>query len=264
MAGFTKQNTMKNTLTIVALTALFAGALFAAETTTSWVDDLSVQASVGFDSEYVFRGRNIDHNVITATLDGSYKLYKGSLYTGLKSINGQDSTYTETNLYVGYKLPVYEKFSADFGGTYYYYSNDNPAIDRTFELYAGLIYNGLYVNPAVYVFYDFALEQWVGELSGKYSWDLSKYGMANTSLDVGAFLGVLAADDADSDQVAGDTKNSYMYYGVTADLVYSFTKTASASIGIAYNGNDDDQSTGDKLFDRENSFFWGAKFTAGF
>jgi len=256
---------MKQTLTIVALSALFVGALFAADTMkSSWTDGLSVQSSVGFESEYVFRGRNIAHNVAVWTLDGSYKLYKGTLYSGVKSLNGQNTTYTENDFYVGYKLPVYEKFSADFGGTYYWYTNGAPAIDRTFELYAGLIYSGLYVNPAVYVYYDFALERWVGELSGKYSWDLAKYGCANTSFDVGAFLGVLSSRDTNSDQVAGNAKNSYMYYGASADLVYSFNKTASASVGIRYVGNDDDAATGGALFDRENSFFWGTKFSAGF
>jgi hypothetical protein len=267
---------MKKTLTIIALAGLFVGALFAAETkTSSWIDGLSVNSSVGFESEYVYRGRNIAHNVAVWTLNGSYKLYKGSLYAGAIGYNGQDATYTENDLYLGYKLPVYEKFSADFGGTYYWYTNQGTTgstafptgnIDNTFELYTGVIYNGLWVNPAAYVYYDFMLRQFVVEASGKYSWDLAKYGVANTALDVGAAIGWLNSEDANGDTVAGKPHNGYTYYGVNADVVYSFNKNASASVGIGYAGNDDEAQkvTSNKLFARENNFFWSAKFSAGF
>lgn len=264
----THKNTMKKILSIVALSVMLVGAAFAdsKSKTSNWTDSLSMHSSVGFESEYVFRGRNLAHNVTVWTLEGSYKLYNGSLYAGATGFNGQQHNYTETDFYVGYKMPLHEKFSADFGFTYYWFSNQDlsPSIDRTYEIYAGLMYNGWVVNPAVYVYYDFALERWTGELSGKYSWDLAKYGWARTSLDVGAFVGTVSADDADSDQVAGDTSNGYNYAGVTADLVYAFNKNASASVGIRYIRNDDDAQTGGELFDREESFGWGAKFSAGF
>lgn len=258
---------MKKILSIVALSVMFVGAAFAdSKTAASWTDSLSLNSSVGFESEYVFRGRNIAHNVAIWHLEGSYKLYNGSLYAGVTGFNGQQYTYTENDLYIGYKMPLQKNFSADFGATYYWYTNQTtaPTIDRTYELYAGLMYNGYVVNPAIYVYYDFALERWTAELSGKYSWDLAKYGWAKTSLDVGAFLGTSAAKDADSDQVAGKTKNSYNYAGVTADVVYAFNKNASASVGIRFIANDDNNPSTNAMTAREENFGWGAKFSAGF
>jgi len=64
-----------------------------------------------------------------------------------------------------------------------------------------------------------------------------------------------------------------LYYGATADLVYSFNKNAKASVGIRYAGNNDGGFMGssgigfdpnDGLLNRENNFYWGTKLSAGF
>lgn len=262
---------MKKTLTIVALSALFVGALFADGATNkspmAWMDNLSLKSSVGFESEYVYRGKNLAHNVTIWTLQGSYKLYKGNLYAGTIGYNGTSATYTEQDIYVGYKMPIDEKFSLDVGYTYYWYPNQSlaPTIDRTNEVYAGVMYNGLYVNPAAYIYYDIDLEQIIVELSGKYSWDLAKYGWANTSFDVGGYVGWLNSDDTNGSQVDAGASNGYTYWGVTADLVYALTKNASVSAGLRYVGNDDEAdkvTTG--IAAREDNFGWGFKFSAGF
>lgn len=272
---------MNKTLRMIALSGLFAGALLAADKATakSWTDDLALKTTVGFESEYVYRGKELGLHSVQLSVEGAYKLYNGSLYAGVWSTNpvGANSSGAnyltpyekEANFYVGYKMPVYEKFTADVGATYYWYLDNNQGtfFNNRREIYAGLIYNGLFVNPAAYVFYDFDAKAITGELSGKYSYDLAKFGMANTAVDVGAYVGGVSASDAAAGYTgAGKVHNGYMYWGTTADVVYSITKNASASVGIRYAGNNDGQNifvNGDFRNSADN-LWWGTKLTAGF
>jgi uncharacterized protein (TIGR02001 family) len=266
---------MKNVLKIIALSGLIVSASFAATpaAATSWMDDLSVKGSIGFESEYLYRGQALAMDTIVTSVEGAYKLYNGSLYAGVLNHDSVgNSAFSESDFYVGYKLPVYEKFSADVGYTYYWYQQNANEVaiahgvtpDRRNEIYAGVVYNGLWVNPAAYIYYDFNTEAVTGEVSGKYSLDLAKYGVAKTALDLGAFIGATSVDDVTGGQA---TKNSagYAYYGATADVVYSFTKSAAASVGIRYGGRcNNGGSDVSVLYPETNSFYWGAKFTAGF
>ena len=271
---------MKKLFTFITLVGLFTGAVFAADqaaSSSSWFNsaDLSVKGSVAFESEYLYRGRALAFDTIVTSVEGAYKLYNGSLYAGVLNHDSATSSQptaislstalSESDFYVGYKLPVYEKFSADFGYTYYWYQQNGVTPDRRNEIYAGVVYNGLWINPAAYIYYDFNMQAITGELSGKYSLDLAKYGCAKTALDLGGYFGAISANDVLAGQGPGGFKSSsgYIYYGATADLVYSFTKNAAASVGIRYAGN----NGGDVfsvIYPERNSFFWGAKFTAGF
>jgi hypothetical protein len=235
---------------IIALSAMFAGALFA-------VEGLSVSESVGFESEYLYRGLSVADSTLVATVDASYKLYNGSLYASVLAAVPNEAVYfdKEVKSTVGYKLPVYGKFTADVGASYDWFTNGSYLNrDYSREIYAGVTYAGLYVNPAIYAKYDFDLKAWTVDVSGSYSWDLAKYGVANTSVDVGAHYAYISADDADN---AGNS-DSYAYYGANADVVYHFSKTASASVGARYASNNEDTEVGD------NNVFWGFKLSAGF
>ena len=259
---------IKNVLKIIALSGLCASAAFAATTSpTSWFNsaDLSVKGSVGFESEYLYRGRALAMDTLVTSVEGAYKLYNGSLYAGFLNHDSVKSSFSESDFYVGYKMPVYEKFSADVGYTYYWYQQPTGATpDRRNEIYAGVVYNGFWVNPAAYIYYDFNTDAITGELSGKYSLDLAKYGWANTAVDVGAYLGGTSIDDVTGGQ---GTKSSagWTYYGVTGDLVYSFNKNASASVGVRYGGNNNNGGAViGALYPEKNSLYWGTKFSAGF
>lgn len=246
---------MKNTLKIIALSGLFVGTLFA-------VEGLSINGSVGFESEYVFRGMQQADESLQATVEVAYDIYGGSAYAGL-FVNEPIATTADTNeidLYIGYQMPVFEDYTADFGYISYLYPSDASVARDTREIYAGLTYNGLYVNPAAYVYYDFDLEQIALQLSGDYSIDLADYGVENTTVDFGMYWGVLSAQDADG---AG-ADNGYEYCGLTADAVYHFTADAAASVGVRFTGNNDDVATGSAQAQREKNAFWGFKFAAGF
>lgn len=254
---------MKQILTIVALLGLLAGSAFAANTAAkSWTDGLSINSSVGYESEYVFRGVRLNHNSLVTSLEGAYKLYNGSLYAGVLNHDGLSSTYGLSQLYVGYKLPVQDKFTADVGYTFYWATQNNSVPNHSNEIYAGVTYNGLYVNPSAYIYYDFDQSALTAELSGKYSLDLAKYGWANTSLDLGAYVGGVSSGDLLAGYANSKIHDGYAFYGATADLVYSFNKTTAASVGIRYGGNNDGNSI--MVQNNEDSFFWGAKVSAGF
>jgi hypothetical protein len=199
---------------LLILACLSASVLFADQAVSkSWADNLSVNGSIGYESEYVYRGWNIAHSDMVTSIEAAYKLYNGSLYAGavnnriLGSSNFITELYgdNETNLYVGYKMPLYDKFNIDAGFTYYWYNVatggwSSPWIDFCREVYTGVTYDGLWIAPAAYVYYDFDREAWTGELSGKYSVCLAKYGIANTALDLGAYCGGVSANDIGTDQ----------------------------------------------------------------
>jgi hypothetical protein len=275
---------MKSSFTLalglcLALCSLATAATPAAQS-SSWSDNLSVNMSVGFESEYFSHGWDLAHDVVISTVGADYKLYQGTLYAQLldKNIVGQEDAGLKasignniTELAVGYKLPVYDKVTADVGYFQYFFT-DNAFMPTWREIYGGLTYNGLYVNPSLYLWYDFDRSATFVELSGGHSYSLAKYGLDKTSLKVGGLIGGFTGDNVWTDSgndFLGISKKSlgYMYYDVTADLVYSLNKNTSASVGVRYGGGTagiNGGASGDSLIDRKNDLWWGTKFAYKF
>lgn len=250
------------------VSAFLVGSLFAVE--PSVASKLSLSNTIAFESQYMFRGHGIADHSIQASVAGNYELFKGSLYgnvwTGVPVGNNASSFAHEVDFTIGYKLPMSEKYTLDFGCFHYWYP-DNTAgavANRTNEFYAGVSYNGFCINPAAYLYYDINLETITGELSAGYGWDLTKVGFQKTTLDLLGSLGAVSANDADGDQIDGKTHNGYMYYCLTADVTYHFNDDSLAAVGVRYAGNNDNQATGNAVYDREDNIWWGMKFTVGF
>jgi len=238
----------------------FAGV---ASASANIVEDLSISGSFDYESEYIFRGQNYAGHSFQPGVEFGYGVLGGDAYVGVWSSheisnNSDGLNDTEVDFYAGYALGLNELVQdlplvLDVGFTYYMYPDSNTVvagvgewgIDRTREAYVGLAAD-MPLSPALYYYYDFDLEQSVLELSVGHSFDLAEFIDVNASLDIGAYWGFVQTDNLGANQndalftSAGiGQENGYSYGGISADIVYALSETASASVGGRYSANND-------------------------
>ncbi len=243
---------MKNKISIILVSSLLSAITAFGQLDLS---ELSMTASFDFESQYVFRGKDL----ADASFQPSVELEVGGFYSGIWLNEPTDDVRgasNEVDIYFGYTVNVEDSYNVDVGVTYYWYPTA-ATVSRSREIYAGIALEHDY-NPALYIYYDFDLEQITLELSAGYSFDISDQ-VANSSIDVKGYWGLLQTDDKNAGQMATTVENGYTYLGFSVDYVYSFNDTSSLSTGIRYGGNNDGVING-----REDSFWWGVSFSSGF
>ena len=182
---------MKNRLLILSLAV--ATSWCAARTPEAW-DDISVSGSVGYCSEYVFRGYYQTSGALQGSVEIGYPFYQGDIYVGVWSnqpIANPDQT-SEIDGHIGYVIPIFKQLHIDFGHIYYWYPEDNRnvsipnqppgflrGLNRSNESYVGLwgdtaeLFDGIRINPSLYYYYDWNCDKHTIELSLYHEWDLS-------------------------------------------------------------------------------------------
>lgn len=230
-----------------------------------FIEDLSISGSFAYESEYIFRGADLSDHSFQPGVEFGYGALGGDVYFGIWSsheISNTDDVNTEVDFYAGYAVGLDEfiedvPLTLDVGFTYYFYPDAGAVapplfpttqvgIDRTREVYIGISADTL-LSPALYYYYDFDLEQSVLELSIGHSIDLAEVADVNASLDLGAYWGFVDTGDVTGGQndfitalfPATPTENGYSYGGISADLVYSLSENASASLGGRWAANND-------------------------
>lgn len=248
--------------TIASLAFAGAGLTAAFGQTGSGLGDLSITGTFAFESEYVYRGIDLqgDHN-FQPSVEFGFPVLGGDLYTGVwamepigtRNAPGQN----EIDFYFGLAYPVTDMFTLDVGFTYYWYPQAATGdAGQTREIYFGASADVI-ASPALYFYYDFDLEQTVLELSVGYSFDLGEHVGANgLSFDIGAYIGWLTANNINGGAPGPKAKNGYIYGGLTGDLVYMFNEYVSSSIGVRYAFNNDGNSAVNG--GRENNIWFGA------
>lgn len=231
---------MNNKIAIMAV--LGAGSAFSAN-----AQELSVSATVAYESQYIFRGAHLGD----ATLMPSVDLSIGGFYAGMWAATPLDPDFDiEVDFYAGYAFDVSDTLSLDFGGTYYTYPDqagdvfDNEVAENTFEIFGGINFS-VPLSPAVYVFYDFDLEALTVEGSVGHSFEVSEV----SAVDVGAYIGYVSPDEGDE----------YYYYGAGVSYGYSLSDNASVSLFVNLYGAEEDIKT-----DSDLEFTYGFSFSAGF
>jgi hypothetical protein len=232
---------MKKSIALIASTLVGFSAVSA--------QDMSVTATVGAESLYVFRGVQLANSISTTAIDVAY----GDFYFGAwaafpitrSTLDGVEPD-NEIDYYAGYGFALNDVLSLDAGFTYYTYPNaaDFLKSGNTFETYVGMSFE-LPFSPSVYGYYDFDLKNWTFEASAGESWEVAD----NTSFDMGVFLGHVLVDGG----------QNYTYYGATTGVTYSFTENASFSVGLNWSG-----ATEDYLNRKNNKFWTAASLTVGF
>ncbi|MBC2596436.1 hypothetical protein H5P28_19375 [Ruficoccus amylovorans] len=220
------------------------------------IEDLSITSSFAYESQYVFRGVKLNYDSFQPSLEFGFPVVGGDLYVGIWSnlpISGKNGggaagtlmgNANEIDIYAGYAYPITDMVTLDAGFIYYWYVNapsmGNNATSYV-EPYIGASFDVL-LSPAIYVYYSVDQLTKAGgsgpdsgiltiEASIGYSFDLSQYmTVEGLSFDTGAYIGMGIPND--SSAMNGTT--SFIYAGVTGDLVYAFNENVSASIGVRY------------------------------
>ena len=120
----------------------------------------SASATVGYESEYIFRGKQLAGAVVSPEVDISYDIGSGfGAYVGWWGCYSTDGAgYAENDLYAGATYAI-ENFTVDFGYTAYTYPSDGSVSEN--ELKLSLSYDtseclgDFAVSPYVSGFYNF-------------------------------------------------------------------------------------------------------------
>lgn len=245
---------MKKFLVAALVIILTLGAALSAHAET----ENSAGASVSVMSQYVWRGIAFSNGLV---LQPSVDFNMGNLNVNMWSNidmdpmgTEQSSYYNETDLTIGYALPVE---ALDMAVGYIYYSLGDPELD-THEVYLTVGKELGPVTPYLNIYYD------VDEGSGIYAMLGADYGMdinEKTALSIGAYVSyvmdnrVMLVDEFDEETsdlynaevsvaVAYDAGNGL---DISANVAHSTSMSddAEASIkGMSYDGETDSVTYG--------------------
>ncbi|MDR1112855.1 MAG: hypothetical protein LBL18_03750 [Bacteroidales bacterium] len=211
--------------------------------------DLTLETSVQFQSEYVFRGRSEFHKAWTPQIKVGYPVCdEGNIYVGVDTaISMVGTSFNQVAPYVGVLWDVTELFTVDAGYKHRFHtslpSKSKMDKEHSNEIHGGVIFDVL-LEPSVYCFYDFDRKEFAAEFCARYNFDLSQYAFSGLEVNLGAKVGFDQANKPYGlpyDSSFG--KKGYCYYGVNADLIYELNSNARAKVGVAYEGNSAEQKS---------------------
>ncbi len=245
------------------------------------VELLSVSASVGFESEYIFRGERRSSSAIQPKVELAYPLYGMDFYVGAwasSPLKGESaSNLMEVDLYGGLNYYL-GALRLDLGFMYYWYPSDEVKNSgqrtRDMEVYVGASFDTasylweVNLNPSVYYYYNWVLQQHVVEVSLGYNIPVGYWlwNYPRLTMPVSVYGGYLTAGQKWGD-VPQKESASYWYYGATADLALAITEYCTISGGVRYSyrsGGNEGEAGNTTLMGRENNFWFGGKVDFGF
>ena len=206
----------EKTAKIIGCTAVLAffSALSADEVAA---EDIGAEVSVGYDTDYMFRGVNLgqdllwsDVNVSTSLSDG-LDLGVGAWYANVADDAGND----ELDIYAGLSTSMGD-MSVDLGATYYYYP-DPTAGEGTLEFGIGLGTSAGPIDLSLGLYYDIDLEAAYYEVGAATSFDLTD----TMAVDVGGAIG-----NADGDTLTALT------FTIGVPITLSDSASLSPYVGV--------------------------------
>ena len=203
--------------TIALLAGLVAGS------SLIQAQELTGEFSLGYESDYIFRGVRLGDEHIFPALLIEYGDYYGGVWSAMP-LDREDMP--EVDFYAGYNTELDDLVSLDIGLTYYTYPDIS---DQTLEFYAGISFD-LEFAPAIYIFYDMDLEVFTIDASAAYSIPAGDL----ASIDLSGRLGYVDPDENTS------LTEGYFYYEAGVDYVYNVSDSMTASVGVRYYGTDAD------------------------
>ncbi len=240
---------------------------------------LSVSATVGYESAYIFRGEKYAGHSIQPGVEFAYPICGLDIYAGAWSSSpvqgSKKDELTELDLYAGATYN-YGALTFDVGYIYYWYPEvDGDEISRDMEVYCGVTLDtssflGININPSAYYFYNWILKQQVVELSLGYDTPIGEWLIDNEklTLPLNLYGGYLSAGRKYGDYGGPSEGVTYFYLGASADIAYALTDYCTISAGIRYSvrngGNEGEPVDHAMLYGRENNVWFGAKVSFGF
>lgn len=231
----------EKTAKIIGCTAVLAffSALSADEVAA---EDIGAEVSVGYDTDYMFRGVNLgqdllwsDVNVSTSLSDG-LDLGVGAWYANVADDAGND----ELDIYAGLSTSMGD-MSVDLGATYYYYP-DPTAGEGTLEFGIGLGTSAGPIDLSLGLYYDIDLEAAYYEVGAATSFDLTD----TMAVDVGGAIG-----NADGDTLTALT------FTIGVPITLSDSASLSPYVGVNIPLDDYEDEFGDDIYS-------GLSLTVGF
>lgn len=217
---------MKNKFILIAgLLAGMTAAIHAAEP--------HVTFDFGYTSEYVFRGIKKAGDSATNGVQVDYKSFYGGAY-GVESFH-DDGLRTEADFYAGYKKAINETLSYDAGlVTYWFPRKDAGGTKYSVEAYGGLTqkFNRAWA-ASLYTYYDFNRQAITLEGSTGYSIPLSTI----LALQLSAFIGTVDSKDFYPEFPGAHIRDTYSYYGFTAEVPVKLSEKATLNFGVKYGDN---------------------------
>ena len=205
-------------------------------------EDIGAEVSVGYDTDYMFRGVNLgqdllwsDVNVSTSLSDG-LDLGVGAWYANVADDAGND----ELDIYAGLSTSMGD-MSVDLGATYYYYP-DTTAGDGTLEFGIGLGTSAGPIDLSLGLYYDIDLEAAYYEVGAATSFDLTD----TMAVDVGGAIG-----NADGDTLTALT------FTIGVPITLSDSASLSPYVGVNIPLDDYEDAFGDDIYS-------GLSLTVGF
>ena len=205
-------------------------------------EDIGAEVSVGYDTDYMFRGVNLgqdllwsDVNVSTSLSDG-LDLGVGAWYANVADDAGND----ELDIYAGLSTSMGD-MSVDLGATYYYYP-DPTAGEGTLEFGIGLGTSAGPIDLSLSLYYDIDLEAAYYELGAATSFDLTD----TMAVDVGGAIG-----NADGDTLTALT------FTIGVPITLSDSASLSPYVGVNIALDDYEDEFGDDIYS-------GLSLTVGF
>ena len=180
-------------------------------------EDIGAEVSVGYDTDYMFRGVNLgedllwsDVNVSTTLTDG-LDLGVGAWYANVADDAGND----ELDIYAGLSTSMGD-ISLDLGATYYYYP-DPVAGEGTLEFGVGFGTSAGPFDLSLGLYYDIDLEAAYYEVGAATSFDLTD----TMAVDVGGAIG-----NADGDTLTALT------FTIGVPITLSDSASLSPYVGV--------------------------------
>ena len=196
-------------------------------------EDIGAEVSVGYDTDYMFRGVNLgqdllwsDVNVSTSLSDG-LDLGVGAWYANVADDAGND----ELDIYAGLSTSMGD-MSVDLGATYYYYP-DPTAGEGTLEFGIGLGTSAGPIDLSLGLYYDIDLEAAYYEVGAATSFDLTD----TMAVDVGGAIG-----NADGDTLTALT------FTIGVPITLSDSASLSPYVGVNIPLDDYEDEFGDDIY----------------
>lgn len=192
-----------------------------------------VTLDLGVTSDYVFRGIKKADTAFTNGVqwDGA------DFYAGLYGVETwkRNALRTEVDFYLGRKNSIDEHTSYDVGLTAYWFPDrDSRGTRYSFEGYAGLtrkLTAGW--SASLYGYYDVNRQAVTAEGSTGYAVALTE----QATLRLSGFFGTVSARDFYPEFPGPHIRDSYSYYGFTADVPVKISDRATFIFGLKYGDN---------------------------
>ena len=231
------RNIAAKTAAVLGCSALLALVPAIAGDHTAAGEDLGAEVSVGYDTDYIFRGANLGQDLLWSDVNVSTSLSDGlGLNIGAWYANPTDAGDDELDIYAGVSTDL-GGMSLDLGTTYYYYPGATGSNTLEFGAALGTSVGAFDVSLGVY--HDIDTENTYVELGAGTSFDLTD----NISLDLGATIG------NNQDEVVGGQADGLTAVTITVGAPIGLTDNASLTPYLGINaGLDDNQDAGDEIF----------------